>query len=466
MSKYEITLGLEIHLELNTKTKMFSSSPIVFNALPNTLINEVDLGYPGSLPTVNQEGVFKALKIAKALNMEIDLLLRFDRKNYFYPDLPKGFQITQQFHPLGQNGYLTLNSGQKIMIERLHIEEDTAKSIHHQDVSWLDYNRAGNPLVEIVTKPCLKSSHEVAEYIEWIKNLALTLDVSDAKMEQGSMRVDVNLSLKPKHSQMLGTKVEIKNLNSINNVIKAIEYEIILQTQLLDQNFKIKQATKRFDELSNQTVTMRIKNDSIDYKYFPEPNIPPIKISQQIFDRIKLPELPWEKRQRYLKLNIDVEFINQLLNSLDKTTFFDNITVSNYNEAAKIFFNEIVPIANKHQCLISQLNIDPQTFSQVIELLINQKISRVQVKTIIFKIINKQGNLKEILNQFDFSQIIDKSKLSEIIKEIINQNQLFIQNNQDRQERILKFIMGKVMQVTERKADAKIVMELIKDLLN
>ncbi len=467
MTNYEVWMGIEIHLELNTKTKMFSHSLIAFNTLPNTLTNEIDLGYPGSLPVVNEQAVIKGIKLAKALDMQIDPLLRFDRKNYFYPDLPKGFQITQQFHPLGLNGKLAIEDKQLafVAIERIHLEEDTAKSIHTNNLTFLDYNRAGIPLIEIVTKPCLKTAEQVVKYVNMIRLLALALNISDAKMEEGSLRVDVNLSLKHHETTTLGTKVEIKNLNSINNIVKAIAYEIKWQTQLLQQGLKVLQATKRFDEKTQQTVVMRVKKDTIDYKYFPEPNIPPISLSEHFLAKITLPELPWAQKKRYKTSGIDDEFIEQLLNSQDKAHFFDQVPFVNKNQVAKVFFSEIVSLANRQNKLISTLNINPRQFSYGLELVEKGTISLKQLKEIIPNLINHDKSVDQVIQQFNFKQINNKDQLSGIIKDIIAKNKDFIAQNYNRPERMIKFILGKVMQQTKGRANPQIASEITKKLL-
>jgi aspartyl-tRNA(Asn)/glutamyl-tRNA(Gln) amidotransferase subunit B len=291
MINLEVVIGIEIHLELNTKSKMFSNSPNFYDAKPNENINEIDLGYPGTLPTVNKEAVFKGLLLAKALKMKIDTKLRFDRKNYFYPDLTKGYQITQQFFPIGKNGVLPIEN-KNISIERIHLEEDTAKQIHGTTKTSLNYNRAGVPLIELVTDPVISTAEEAAQYVQGIRNLAIALNISDVKMEEGSLRADVNISLRPFGALELGTKVEIKNINSISNMKKAISFEISRQTKLLLTNKKIEMETRRFNDKNQETAAMRKKNDSIDYKYFPEPNIPIITLDKSFLDKAILPILP------------------------------------------------------------------------------------------------------------------------------------------------------------------------------
>ncbi|MGV2392830.1 UNVERIFIED_CONTAM: Asp-tRNA(Asn)/Glu-tRNA(Gln) amidotransferase subunit GatB [Campylobacter lari] len=293
-NNFEVIIGIEIHLELNTKTKMFSPAKIDFDAEPNTCVNQIDLAYPGTLPLVNKEAVISGIKLAKALNMTIDDELHFDRKNYFYTDLPKGYQITQFYRPIGSEGYVEIDvDGQKkkIQVERIHLEEDTARQ-HHGEITMLDYNRAGVPLIEIVTHPVLRSADEAVAYVDMIRRIALSLNISTAKMEQGSLRADINISLRPKGYKGFGTKIEIKNMNSFRAIKNAIEFEIEHQKNLILNHQEILQQTKRYDESTQSTVVMRTKTGEVDYKYFPEPNIPFIKLSKEFIDNVKLDELP------------------------------------------------------------------------------------------------------------------------------------------------------------------------------
>ena len=282
---FEAVIGLEIHVEMKTKSKMFSSAPINFSDEPNTDTTYLDFAFPGTMPVVNKEAVRKAIQMCNALHMEIDDELWFDRKNYFYSDLPKGYQITQQARPIGKNGYLEIEidgEKRKIGIERLHMEEDTCKQTHFNDYTLLDYNRAGIPLIEIVSLPVMHTGLEARKYVEKIREFVTFSGVSDGKMEEGSLRCDVNISLRPYGSDKFGTKVEIKNLNSIANIEKAIDYEILRQSRLLFKGEDIIQETRRFDEAKKETILMRVKTDAVDYKYFTEPNITPIKLSKEI----------------------------------------------------------------------------------------------------------------------------------------------------------------------------------------
>lgn len=282
--KLQPVIGIEIHIELKTKTKMFSNSPVTFASIPNSQVNEIDLGYPGSLPSINKQAVVLAIRACQALNMKINPVLSFDRKNYFYPDLPKGYQITQQNNPIGSSGKLAIttnNMQQDILIMRLLLEEDTAKQIHLDNITLLDYNRAGIGLIEIVSEPVIYDVETAINYIETLRKTLLHLGVSNAKMSEGSFRCDINISLRPIESKDFFKHVEVKNLNSLNNVKRAIEFEIKRQTNLINQGTPLKSnETRRFDEKTKTTILMRSKESTVDYKYFPEPNIVPIILEQ------------------------------------------------------------------------------------------------------------------------------------------------------------------------------------------
>ena len=275
--KYNVVIGLEIHVQMKTKTKMFSCAPVTHGEEPNTKVDYYDFAFPGVMPRPNKQVVINAIRVCHALHMEIDHILMFDRKNYFYSDLPKGYQITQAFRPIGRDGFIILNN-KKIGIERLHIEEDASKQVHYKDYTLLDYNRAGIPLIEIVTTPDISSGEEAAKFIENLRRIVSFLGVSDAKMERGSLRCDINVSLNNKEDNRAGTKVEIKNVNTLTGIKQAIDYEIKRQSEILDKGQKVKQETRRFSEDSKTTILMRKKENAIDYKYFFDPNIPPISL--------------------------------------------------------------------------------------------------------------------------------------------------------------------------------------------
>ncbi|MEE1333886.1 MAG: Asp-tRNA(Asn)/Glu-tRNA(Gln) amidotransferase subunit GatB, partial [Erysipelotrichaceae bacterium] len=327
--EYNVTIGIEIHCQLKTDTKMFSGAPTSFGRKANTCVNEIDLGMPGTLPEVNKEAVKKAIMACTAFHMTIDPLVKFDRKNYYYSDLAKGFQITQQFHPIGRNGYVVINTPQgekKIRIERIHMEEDTAKQYHLSKVSLLDFNRADTPLIEIVSKPDMTNGQEAEAYVEALRQTLYYIGVSDCKMEEGSMRCDVNVSIAPKGADHLGTKNEIKNINSISNIGKAVDYEVERQKKLLEAGDVVHQETRRFDDKTGTTILMRRKEGNVDYKFFPEPNIFPIRLDPKWIADIQahMPELPEARRARYQKeYGLSDHDIDILIANKEMSEFFE-----------------------------------------------------------------------------------------------------------------------------------------------
>ena len=460
MNNFETIIGIEIHVELNTKTKMFSSAANDFDAAPNTNASVVDLGYPGTLPVVNKEAVVKAIQMCKALNMDIDETLFFDRKHYYYTDLPKGFQITQDKRPIGSRGTLNI-LGKDISIERIHLEEDTAKSIHGNGTTLLNYNRAGVPLIEIVTDPVIKSGKEAAAYVDAIRQIAIALNISDAKMEEGSLRADINISLRPYGQEAFGTKVEIKNLNSISNIEQSIQKEIAKQTKALLTGEVIQQATKRFDESKKDTVTMRVKTGAADYRYFPEPNIPPLHIGKEFIDSVKINELPWERKSRYEKSGIEAKFIEMLMSNIEQANFFDSIEYSDKAKLSKVFFAEVISLANKQNVSINKLNIDPKQISIALEKLDSGQISGKHLKTIIPLLSSTDKNVEQIIEENNLKQISDENVLNEILDKIIVSNKDFIEQNKERPERVNKFILGQLMKETGGQADPVVSGKLV-----
>ncbi|TNK83336.1 Asp-tRNA(Asn)/Glu-tRNA(Gln) amidotransferase GatCAB subunit B [Mycoplasmopsis pullorum] len=468
-NNFEVIIGIEIHVELSTKTKMFSPIEIDFNAQPNTKANQIDLGYPGTLPLINKQAVKNGVALAKALQMEIDDELHFDRKNYFYTDLPKGYQITQFYRPIGKNGQIqiTLENGQNklIDIERIHLEEDTARQHHVGDVTELDYNRAGVPLIEIVTYPVMRSAEEAALYVDAIRQTVLALGISNAKLEQGSLRADVNISLRPYGYKKFGTKVEIKNLNSLSNIKKAIEKEIDIQYAKIMKNEPILQQTKRFDDSLMDVVVMRTKTGEVDYKYFPEPNIPFIKLSKEFIDSVQLPELPWDKKNRYESENINNIYIQSLVNDLQLAEFFDSIIYSDRDKLSKVFFAEVVSLANAQNVKAYELGIKAENIAQAMELLDSEIISGKSLKKLVPLLVQFNGDINKLLDEHQLKQIIDKNVIELILSEIISENEETITKQLDRPERVLKMILGAAMKKTGGQISPTLSDEIAKDLL-
>ena len=309
MSNYIPTIGIEVHVELKTNSKIFSNSKNGYGMGANSLTNVIDLGYPGTLPTLNEEVINIAIKAATVLHCKIRKMMHFDRKNYFYPDNPKNYQITQSRTPIGYDGYVEIeinDTKKKIEIEEIHIEEDTCKSAHRKDVTLLDFNRAGVPLIEIVTKPCISSGEEAKLYIEKLRETLLYANISDCKIEEGSMRCDANVSIRKEQKDPFGTKVEIKNIGSISNVKLSIEKEIIRQQKLYEKNEAFKEQTRRFDSKLNDTVLMRVKETGNDYRYFPEPDIPYLYLTDEMIENVKntIPLTADERKKEYMARSI------------------------------------------------------------------------------------------------------------------------------------------------------------------
>ena len=465
---FEVIIGIEIHLELNTKTKMFSAMANDFNHEPNTLISPIDLGYPGTLPTVNKEAVIKAIKLAKALEMKIDNELHFDRKNYFYTDLPKGYQITQQFRPIGKDGIIKINVNgveKNIRVERIHLEEDTAKQTHESKNTFIDYNRAGVPLIEIVSHPDIRSKEEAVKYVDSIREIATFLGISNAIMAEGSLRADINLSLRMLGTKDFGTKVEIKNLNSLNNIKTAIEYETELQIQKIISGQEILQETKRFDEVSQQTISLRTKTNAIDYKYFPDPNIPIIELDKKWIDSIKIGELPNEMRKRYLDLNIPENFVEQIVSNLEYSKFIDSIKFDDINQVVKIFFSEILPLEKKLNKSLNELNIKTSNIEKCLWLLDSGDISGKQLKSIIPLLVDFKGSLEKLIEDNGFKLISDEKTIRSWIDIIKKQNPNLLNDYREKEDATTKFVAGEIMKISKGQANPKVVIELIKKSL-
>lgn len=467
--EFEAVIGLEIHVQMKTKTKMFSSAPVTFGLDPNTEINIVDMAFPGTMPVVNKQAVINAIRVSNALHMNIDRTVMFERKNYFYSDLPKGYQITQQFRPIGSDGYLvisTSNGDKKIRIERLHMEEDTCKQLHSWDFSLLDYNRAGIPLVEIVSCPDIRSGEEAAKYVEKIRSIVSFLDVSDGKMSEGSLRCDVNISLREKGADKFGTKVEIKNLNSIANIQTAIDFEISRQSVILECGGTIIQETRRFDEGSQETVLMRVKTDAVDYKYFTEPNIPPILLSEEfVNDAIKSsPELAEDRLVRYQNLGLNEYDSKLLLNNKETSDYFDCAlkTGANPKLIANWVIGDIQSYLNKNAISIIDFNVKPESLGALIKLVENKEVSNKQAREVFEKMIETGKDSKELIKELGMTQMSDSNELLSIVTELLDKNPQLIQDFKNGKDRVLGFFVGQVMAKTQGKANPAMTSALIK----
>ena len=471
--EYDVTIGIEIHCQLKTDTKMFSGAPTSFGRTANTCVNEIDLGHPGVLPCLNEEAVRKAIQACTALHLTIDPLIKFDRKNYYYSDLPKGFQITQQFHPIGRDGYVEIQIGdetKKIRINRIHMEEDTAKQYHLSKMTLLDFNRAGTPLVEIVSEPDMTCGEEAEKYVEALRQTLYYIGVSDAKMEEGSMRCDVNVSIAPKGSDKLGTKNEIKNLNSISHIGKAIDYEVARQKELLEKGEEILQETRRFDEKTNTTVLMRRKEGNVDYKFFPEPNIFPIRLSEEWIKEVQdsMGELPKERRERY-KTNYDLSDhdVDILIGNKEISEFFERVMehTSEAKNACNWVLGDISAWLNKNEKTINESEAEPKHVANLISLINEGKISSTQAKELIDDLMAGKDP-KEVVKEKGMEQVSDESEILGIINEVLDNNTQAIEDFKNGKDKAITFLVGQVMKASKGKANPGIVNKILKEELN
>lgn len=467
--EYDVTVGIEIHCELKTTTKMFSGAPCSFGRKANTCTNEIDLGQPGTLPCVNMEAVAKAIEACTALHLTIDPLVKFDRKNYYYSDLPKGFQITQQFHPIGRNGYVTIHTSEgekKIRINRIHMEEDTAKQFHLISKTLLDYNRAGTPLIEIVSEPDMKNGEEAQAYVEALRQTLYYIGVSDVKMEEGSMRCDVNISISPKGADHLGTKNEIKNLNSISNVGKAIEFEVQRQKEILDNGGTIYQETRRFDDKTGETVLMRRKEGNVDYKFFPEPNIFPIRLDDAWIKEIQanMAELPEERKERYAKeYGLSEHDITILIGNKEMSEFFEEVmkTSKDPKIVCNWLLSDVSGWLNKHGETIQTTKLQPENLAKLIAMIDSGKISSKQAKDIIDDVMEGKDP-EAVVKEKGLEQVSDTGMLEGLVKEVLDANPQAIEDFKAGKDRAVGFLVGQVMKMSKGKANPGMVNEILR----
>ena len=473
MSNYIPTIGVEVHVELKTNTKIFSNSINGYGSMANSLVNVVDLGYPGTLPTFNMEVLNLALKACHVLNCNIRRKMHFDRKNYFYPDNPKNYQITQFDTPIGYDGYVEIEVNgvkKKIEIEEMHIEEDTCKSAHRGEQTLLDFNRAGVPLIEIVTKPCMSSKEEAMLYLEKLKELLFYSDISDCKMEEGSMRADANVSIRKNESDPFGTKVEIKNIGSISNVGVAIEKEIERQTKLIEAGESFKEQTRRYDDKLSDTVLMRVKETVNEYRYFPEPDIPYLIVDDEMIENaIKtLPMLPDERRKIYLEKGISEVNTEKLINNRSLSDYLNEFldTSLNFKEASNLLLGDISFYLNREEKTINETKLDKDKFIDLVSKIEDNTLTSKNLKDIIDKVLEEEKTIDEIIKESGISNITDSSALTEIVLKVINDNPESVEDYKSGKDRAIKYLMGMIMKETKGSANPKLVNEILINELN
>ncbi|MCM0589445.1 MAG: Asp-tRNA(Asn)/Glu-tRNA(Gln) amidotransferase subunit GatB [Gloeotrichia echinulata IR180] len=480
---YEAIIGLETHCQLNTNTKIFSTSSTAFGADPNTNIDPVCMGLPGVLPVLNQKVLEYAVKAGLALNCQIAPYSKFDRKQYFYPDLPKNYQISQYDLPIAEHGWLEIELldaegnpvRKRIGITRLHMEEDAGKLVHAgsdrlsgSSYSLVDYNRAGVPLVEIVSEPDLRSGQEAAEYVQELRRIVRYLGVSDGNMQEGSLRCDVNISVRPLGQKEFGTKVEIKNMNSFNAIQRAIEYEIERQIAAIEAGDRIVQETRLWEEGSQRTISMRIKEGSSDYRYFPEPDLAPIEISPEQLENwhSQLPELPAQKRHRYeTELGLSVYDTRVLTEDLTAADYFEAAIAAGANPkaAANWITQDIAAYLNKQKLSITEIALTPTNLADVITRIEKGTISNAQAKQKLPDLLTGISPEKAFAGQ---ELITDPSVLEPIVDQVIAANPKELEKYRNGNTNLKGFFVGQVLKKTDKRADPKLTNELVEKKLN
>ena len=472
MSNYIPTVGIEVHCELKTNTKIFSNSINGYGQMANSLTNVVDLGYPGTLPTLNKEVLNLAIKAALVLNCKIRRQMHFDRKNYFYPDNPKNYQITQAETPIGYDGYVEIEVNgkkKKIEIEEMHIEEDTCKSTHRGTKTLLDFNRAGVPLIEIVTKPCMESGEEAKLYLEKLRELLFYSDVSDCKIEEGSMRADANVSIRKKESDPFGTKAEIKNIGSISNVKLSIDKEIERQTNLYDNGETFLPQTRRFDSKLNDTVLMRVKETGNDYRYFPEPDIPYVYVTEEQIDEVRktIPILPDERRKKYIELGISEVNAKKLVGHRILSDYLNELFEEkiDFKTAANLLLGDISAYLNKNETEITKTKLTKEKFMELTNNISDGTLTSKNLKEILDMVMESDKSIAEIIKEKGVQNITDNSAITEMIKKIINENPESVADYKAGKDRAIKYLMGQVMKESKGSINPSMAMDILKEEL-
>lgn len=473
---YEAVIGLEVHVELNTRSKIFCSCPTDFGAEPNTHVCPVCLGLPGVLPVLNEEAVRKAVQAALALNCQIMSYAKFDRKNYFYPDLPKAYQISEYDLPLARNGWIELSSGKRIGIRRIHLEEDAGKLIHQGDIttarfSLVDYNRCGVPLIEIVSEPDIRTPEEAREYLTRLKGILQHIGVSDCKMEEGSLRVDANVSVRPVGSPEFGTRTELKNIGSFRSVYRGLAYEIERQIKVLESGGQVVQETRHWDEQHGVTRSLRGKEEAQDYRYFPEPDLVPLVLDPEWVEQVRrsLPELPEARKARFMdQYGLPAYDANVLVSSPRIADFFEECvrqfgepkTVSNW------VMSELFRLLNDRGIEAEQMKVQPGQLVALLQMVKDGTISGKIAKEVFEEMFDTGEHPSSIVKKRDLVQISDQATLEGIVDRVIAENPKVVNDYKSGKKQALAFLVGQVMKATRGKANPGIVNELLQKKLD
>ena len=473
--KYEVVIGLEVHAQLKTKSKIFAPDGTEFGKEPNSETSAITLGMPGVLPVLNREVVNMGILTGLALNCEIPSRCKFDRKQYFYPDLPKGYQISQYDEPICVNGHIDIK-GKRIGITRAHLEEDAGKLVHAgsagiagSSYSLVDLNRAGTPLLEIVSEPDMRSSDEARAYMEELRNIVRYIGVCDGNLEEASMRCDANISIMPKGSKVFGTRAEIKNVNSFSALQRAIEYEIDRQIEIVEEGGKVVQETRLWDDNARETRSMRGKEDAHDYRYFPEPDLMPLEISREWVQEIKdkMPELPEQKRQRYMGLGLSEYDASVIVEQMGLALFFDKVLELGATPkiAVNFIMGEIAAYLKEEHLEITETKLTPDNLVELIALIEKNTISNNIGKQIIVDMMKDGTKASEIVEKRGLSQISDEGAIKEVCEKVAAAHPNEVAAYKNGKVQLLGFFVGQVMKETKGRANPKAVNELMKEIL-
>ena len=474
--EYESVIGLEIHVQLKTESKIFSSASTHFGAEPNTQACAVDLGLPGVLPVLNVEAVNMAIIFGLAINAKIENNSIFARKNYFYPDLPKGYQISQYEIPIVSGGFINImvnDEEKKIRITRAHLEEDAGKSIHDlfAKESAIDLNRAGTPLIEIVSEPDMRNAKEAVSYLKTIHSLVRYLDISDGNMQEGSFRCDANISLREKGKSEFGTRAEIKNLNSFKFVEQAINYEIKRQKKILTNNEIVLQETRLYDPQKNETRSMRSKEEANDYRYFPDPDLLPIQITDELLDTIKtkMPELPDERKNRFKEAyNLNDYDINILVDDKFLSNFYESVLERNKLDpklTANWIITDLLSLANKSNLSIADIPISSVNFSDLLAAIKSDKISTKQGKIVLEKMWETGKTAEEIIDNEGLSQISGTDEINKLVDKVLKNHYKSVEEYKNGKDKLFGFFVGEIMKESKGKANPQVVSKLLREKL-
>ena len=468
---WQPVIGLEVHVQLMTNTKLFSPAKNQFGEDANTLVDLIDLGLPGVLPVLNEGAMKQGIKFGLATNAKIAETMIFDRKNYFYPDLPKGYQITQLHYPIVRDGVVMVN-GKKIRIHQAHLEEDAGKSMHdkYDDKSVIDLNRSGVPLLEIVSEPDIRSASEAVNYLKKIHQIITYLDISDGNMSQGSMRCDANVSIMKPEDKEFGIRAEIKNINSFKFVEKAINFEIKRQIKILEANGTVEQETRLYDSIKDETRSMRTKEFANDYRYFPCPDLVPTNITEELIESVQenMDELPEEKQDRFMSsYNLNEYDAGVICADKETANFFEKVVENaDVQLAAKWIIGDLNALQNKHDMDLQESKIDAENFSELIQKITDNTISGKIAKEVLEEMWNTGAKVSEVIDSKGMQQISDAGELENIIEIILNENTDQVNAYKSGKDKLFGFFVGQVMKATQGKANPGLVNELLNKKLS